>query len=88
MQLTLFIHGSSSLKEKRMVLHGLKARLRNSFNVVVTQIGNEDKWQKATLAIAGVERDKRNMNSILSHIINFIEEYDGVDLINHEMELI
>ena len=71
-----------------MVLHSLKARLRNNFNVAVTQIDDEDKWQKATLAVVGAERDRKNMNSILSSIINFIEEFDGIDLINHEMELI
>ena len=40
----LFIPESSSLKEKRMVLHSLKARLRNHFNVAVTEIDDEDKW--------------------------------------------
>jgi len=88
LRLVLFIHNSNSLKEKRMVLHSLKARLRNNFNVAVTQVADEDKWQKATLAVVGVERNRQNMNSILSEIINFIEGFNGVNLINHEMELI
>ena len=88
LKLTLFIHDSSSLKEKRMVLHSLKARLRNNFNVAVSQIGDEDKWQKATLAVAGVEKNRNNMNSILSNIVNFIGELKTADLINYEMELI
>lgn len=66
LRLAIFIENSHSLKEKRMVLHSLKARLRNSFNVAIAQIGDEDKWQKATLAIVGVEKDKKNMNSALS----------------------
>ncbi len=88
LKIIIFIHNSNSLKEKRMILHSLKAKLRNNFNVAVTQIDDEDKWQKATLAIVGAERDRKNMNSILSGIINFIEQFNGVDLINHEMELI
>jgi len=88
LKLTIFIHNSSSLKEKRMVLHSLKARLRNNFNVAVTQVDDEDKWQKTTLAVVGAERDRKNMNSILSNILNFIGEFGGIDLINHEMELI
>lgn len=88
LKLALFIHDSNSLKQKRMVLHSLKARLRNNFNVAVTQIGDEDKWQKATLAIVGVERDRNNMNSILSKVLNFIENFHGLDLIEQEMELI
>lgn len=88
LSLALFIQNSNSLKEKRMILHSLKARLRNNFNVAVTQIDDEDKWQKAILAIVGVERDRKKMNSILSQMINFIEEFKSIDLINYEMELI
>jgi hypothetical protein len=88
LKLELFIPESNSLKRKRMVLHSLKAKLRNNFNVAVTQIGDEDKWQKSTLAIVGVEKDRNNMNSVLSAIINFIEKFNSISLINHEMELI
>lgn len=88
LKLALFIQDSNSLKEKRMVLHSLKAKLRNNFNVAVTQIGDDDKWQRTTLAIAGVERNRSNMNSVLSGIVNFIEKFNRIDLINYEMELI
>lgn len=88
LKLALFIQDSNSLKEKRMVLHSLKAKLRNNFNVAVTQIGDDDKWQRTTLAIVGVERSRSNMNSVLSGIVNFIEKFNRIDLINYEMELI
>ena len=88
LKIILFIHNSNSLKHKRMVLQSLKSKLRNSFNIAVTQLDDEDKWQKATLAIVGAERDRKNMNSILSRILNFIEQFDNVGLINYDMELL
>jgi len=88
LKLTLFIQDSNSLKGKRMVLHSLKARLRNSFNIAISQIGDKDKWQKATLAIVGVEKTGDNMNSILSQVLNFVEGIKTVDVIDYEMELI
>ena len=88
LNLILFINDSNSLKEKRMVLHSLKARLRNNFNIAVSQIDDEDKWQKTTLAVVGVQKNRNNMNSVLSNIVNFIEELKTTDLINYEMELI
>jgi uncharacterized protein YlxP (DUF503 family) len=88
LKLTLFIQESNSLKEKRMVLHSIKARLRNNFNVAVSQIDDEDKWQKTTLAVVGIEKNRNNMNSVLSNIVNFIEQVNSVDLIDYEMELI
>jgi hypothetical protein len=88
LKLVLFIQDSNSLKEKRMVLHSLKAKLRNSFNVALAQIGDEDKWQKAILAVVGVEKDRKNINSILSRVVNFVESFDKVNLIDYEIELI
>jgi len=88
LKVALFIHTSHSLKEKRMVLHSLKARLRQHFNVAVTQIQDEDKWQKSTLAIVGVEKDRKNMDSILCRIIGFLDGFDGIELMDHAMELI
>lgn len=87
LKLVIFIQDSSSLKEKRMVLHSLKAKLRNNFNVAIAQIDDEDKWQRATLAVVGVERDRKNMNSVLSRLVNFIEEFNSISLIDYEMEL-
>ncbi len=84
----LFIHDSNSLKRKRMVLNSLKARLRNNFNVSVAQLDEEDKWQKATLAIVGVGKDRRNLDSRLSDVIGFVEEFNGAQLIDYETELI
>jgi len=88
LRIVLFIPDSNSLKEKRMFLHSLKGRLRNNFNVAVSQIDDEDKWQKATLAIVGAERDRRSMDSILSGVVNFIEKFDRVNLVNYETEML
>jgi hypothetical protein len=84
----LFIHDSNSLKAKRMVLHSLKARLRNNFNIAVTQVADEDKWQKASMVAVGVERDKRNVDALLSRVVNFIESFGAVSLVDYEIELL
>ena len=88
LNLDLYLPQSQSLKAKRQILHGLKANLRNSFNIAVTQVDEEDKWQKAQLAIVGVEKNRNTINSSLSRIINFVENFSQVELINHQIELI
>ncbi|MCM8780634.1 MAG: DUF503 domain-containing protein [Candidatus Omnitrophica bacterium] len=87
LKVSIFIPDSHSLKEKRFVLHSLKARLRRHFNVAVSQIDDEDKWQRSTLAIVGIENNRADMNSLLSKVINFIERYN-VDIIDYAIELI
>ena len=71
-----------------MVLHSLKARLRNKFNIAISEVDDEDKWQKSTLAIVGVSKDKRYLNGQFSKVINFIENFNQVDIVNYEMEMI
>jgi uncharacterized protein YlxP (DUF503 family) len=88
LKLTLFIHQSNSLKERRMALHSVKAKLRNHFNVAVTQIDDEDKWQKATLAVVSVGRDRKIVNSLLSEVVNFVNRFHNLYIIDYEMELI
>ena len=71
-----------------MVLRSLKTRLRNKFNIAVSEIDDEDKWQKSTLAIVGVNKDKRYIDGQFSKIINFIENFHLVSIVDYEMEMI
>jgi len=69
-------------------LHSLKTRLRNRFNIAITEVDDEDKWQKSTLAIVGVQKDKRYMDRQFSRIINFIENFNQASIVDYEMEMI
>ena len=71
-----------------MVLHSLKARLRNKFNIAISEVADGDKWQKSTLAVVGVEKDKRYIDREFSKIINFIENFHQVSIVDYEMEAI
>jgi len=79
---------SNSLKAKRMVLHSLKTRLRNRFNIAICEIGDCDKWQKSILAIVGVQKDKGYIDREFSKIINFVENFNQVSIVDYEMEMI
>lgn len=85
--LELLIHDSNSLKAKRKVMQALIARVRNNFNLAVTQVGDEGKWQKATLALAGVEKYRNTMNSVLSAVIDYIRSCHSVYIIDYGIEL-
>ena len=69
-------------------MHSLKTRLRNRFNIAITEVDDEDKWQKSTLAIVGVQKDKRYMDRQFSRIINFIENFNQASIVDYEMEMI
>ena len=71
-----------------MVLLSLKERLRNKFNIAISEIEDEDKWQKSTLAIVGVNRQKSHLDSQCSKIINFIENFNQVSIVDYKPELL
>lgn len=84
----LIVQNSCSLKEKRMVLKSIADRLKNRYNISIASIDGEDKWQYASLGIAHVNTDKKMANSILSKIVNFIENYSSVELIKYNIQII
>jgi hypothetical protein len=71
-RLTLFVAGSRSLKDKRMVLRRVKDRLRQKFNAAVAEVGAEDVWQRAVLGVAVVGNDRRFVESSLDEVIRFV----------------
>ena len=87
LRVILFIGNANSLKTKRMVLQSLKTRIRNKFNVSVSEVDEQDKWQKSTLAVVGVGSNKKYMDGQFDKIINFIENFTQVSIVDYEMEM-
>jgi uncharacterized protein YlxP (DUF503 family) len=85
-RLTLFIAGSHSLKEKRMVLRRVKDLVRQRFNVSIAEVGDDnDVWQRAVLGVAVVGNDRRFVESALAEVTGFVR--GKADVTNEETEL-
>ena len=82
----LVIPEARSLKQKRSVLKSVKDRLRNHFNVSVSEIGAHDVWQSATIGVAMVGGDKKYMNTVLSKVIDHVRGFRQVQLVDYELE--
>jgi len=54
----LHIPYANSLKSKRMVVKSFKEKLRSKFNVSVAEIGGQDTWQTAQIAVVTVAQDE------------------------------
>lgn len=77
-----------SLKEKRMVVKSLSAKVRNQFNVSVAEVEEQDIHQIAVLGFAGIAGDKAQADSIIDHVINFIEDNTEGEIVQAEREVI
>jgi uncharacterized protein YlxP (DUF503 family) len=87
-QFELFIAESASLKSKRFVLNSIKTKLKNRFNISVSEVGNTEKWQKATLGVCTVANEKRFIDETLTKVFNFIERDTRVQIINYSTEIL
>ncbi|MBI4435955.1 MAG: DUF503 domain-containing protein [Candidatus Omnitrophica bacterium] len=88
LQIELRLHESHSLKEKRMVLKGLKDRLHERFNVSVSEIDHQDAWQRALIGIATIGTDKVYVNGLLSKVLDWVTAHRAVELVSSQMEML
>ncbi len=77
-----------SLKEKRMVIKSILARTRNQFNISAAEVDEQDIHQIAVLGFAAVAGDRAQADSILDHMITYIEENTEAELIHIDREMI
>jgi uncharacterized protein YlxP (DUF503 family) len=69
----LSLPGCGSLKEKRMVVKSLRARIRNRFNVAVAETGFHDVSVRAQLTVAALGSDRGRVDGILEKVDRFVE---------------
>lgn len=87
-QLDLRIPENHSLKGKRHIIQKLINRVRNRFNVAISEVGDNDLWQRAQIGICTVGNDRRHINSSLDKVIDFIENMNLVEMVDTEMEIL
>lgn len=77
-----------SLKEKRMEIKSLCAKVRNRFNVSVAEVEEQDKHQIIVLGLACVTTDAAHADSVIDTVINFIEGNTEGSILTVEREII
>jgi len=86
--ITFRLHDCRSLKGKRKVVKSIIAKLRNSFNVSVAEVGSNDVYQKAVIGFALVGNNRMVVNSKIDKIFNLADELKLAELIDSDMEII
>ena len=84
----LHLPGCRGLKEKRMIVRSLKARLRNEFEVSAAEVGAQDLLQRAELGVAAIGPDQIPLDTLLQNILHFVEQNLDGELLNYRNEFI
>lgn len=80
-RLTVAIDQSHSLKEKRMVVRRIKDRVRERVGVIVSEVGEQDRWQRAELGCAVASGDRQKALELLDEVIRVVQTASGGQVI-------
>ncbi len=75
-----------SLKDKRRVIKSLKDRVAGRVNVSVAEVGQQDVWNRAELALVTVAAEKKVVEQRLSEIVSRLEQGHGWVLLEVKTE--
>lgn len=81
------LHGNNSLKGKRKVAQSLKQKIRNKFNVAVSEVEAQDVHQKLVLAVVTVANETAKVESRLAKVLGMVEDIAPAELVRCETEI-
>jgi uncharacterized protein len=70
---TLRLHGNRSLKGKRQVASSLKQKLRNKFNLAVSEVEAQDEHERLVLAAVTLSNESVRVESTLQKALAMVE---------------
>ncbi len=83
----IHVHGSQSLKQKRGVVRSIQQRLRNQFNLSVSEVGGQGTWQRAVLGLTAAGAEAAPVKKVLQRAIVFIEGLHLAEILNSDVEI-
>ncbi len=86
LKITLRASWVSSLKEKRMIVKSLIQRLKNKFNISVSEIDAQDIHKTVVIGMVGICGNSEQVDSTAENIIEFIDSNTDAEIIHIEKD--
>lgn len=76
-----------SLKEKRMIVKSLIAKLQNKFHVSAAEVDEQDTHQIIVIGVAAIVPHNAAADSLMGKISMFVEENTEAAIVDEEREI-
>ena len=76
-----------SLKEKRMIVKSLIAKLQNKYHVSAAEIDEQDIHQIIVIGVAAIVPNNAFADRLMDEISSFIEENTEAEILDEEREI-
>lgn len=73
------IYDAHSLKEKRAVLQRILTRLKQKFNISVSEVDYQDVWQRTKIAIVAVTSNRISTEQELQNALKLIDSFPEIE---------
>jgi uncharacterized protein YlxP (DUF503 family) len=84
MSFDLHVPASRSLKSKRAAIRPIVDGLRHRFRISVAEVGHQDQWQRAEIAVAVVGESDGGVQHVLDGVERFVATAADVELVGIE----
>ena len=76
-----------SLKEKRMIVKSLLAKVQNKYHVSAAEVADQDVHQMITIGIAAIVPNNAQADSLMDDISVFVENNTDAEILEEEREI-
>lgn len=87
LRIRLYAPWVHSLKEKRMVVKSLLAKIRNKFQVSAAEVEDQDVHQSIVIGVAAIVPHKAQADSMMEEIVGFVEQNTEAEIVEEGWEM-
>jgi uncharacterized protein YlxP (DUF503 family) len=77
----LFLPDCHTLKQKRAVIRPILDGMHRRFRVASSEVGRQDKWQRADLAAAAVSGAAAQVSDVLDEVERFVWSFPEIEVL-------
>lgn len=87
LRLSFRLHGNRSLKGKRQIASSLKQKLRNKFNIAISEVAVQDNLERLELAVVTVAPESKRVESQLDKVLSHAQAATSEELTDSSVEI-
>lgn len=86
LEIDVYIPTAQSLKDKRRVIRAVQDGVRQAFRLPVAEVGFQESWQRARLAVVSVGADRGVMAPLIDRIHQAVLERLAGEVVRFEVQ--
>lgn len=88
LQVDLYLPSVHSLKNKRQILKSIITKVRNKFNVSISETDNNDLWQRATISACIVTNEAGFAHKVLEKVTGEIGRNFECEILDYKTSIL